>query len=141
MYLVSSLFRLIGSNENNAWISVDFGSSIDIKVSSYTLMHGSRTDKFNLRSWSLQGSYDADTWESIISHSNDETLGGNYRSGTWFIGETHNEQRTSQKPGKLESGHEKHWRYLRICVKGKYPVQVCGVEFYGTVRSERAIFG
>jgi hypothetical protein len=141
VYLVYLSLKLTFSNEASAWISIDFGSSIDIKVSAYTLMHGSRTDKFNLRSWALQGSNDAVSWEPIMSHSNDETLGGNFRSGTWFISETVNELRTSQKPGKVESGHDKHWRYLRIRGRGKYPIQVCGMEFYGIVRSERAIFG
>lgn len=47
---------------------------------------------------------------------------------------------TGRKRGVLGSGHDKHWRFLRIQAKGKYPVQVCGMEFYGVVRSEQTIF-
>lgn len=41
--------------DNNSWISIDFGPSVEIQVKAYTLMHGASKDNVNLKSWVLEG--------------------------------------------------------------------------------------
>ncbi|KAJ3201262.1 hypothetical protein HK099_002315, partial [Clydaea vesicula] len=119
--------------ENGSWISIDFGASIDFKVKSYTLQHGSGGDKFNLRSWVLEGSNDNLNWEIIIKHQDDPTLGGNYGTGSWFTcQELQDENHSQQNPnfstvnGNFSSytGNSKFWRWLRIRALGNYFVQI-----------------
>ncbi|KAI9205386.1 uncharacterized protein BJ171DRAFT_581067 [Polychytrium aggregatum] len=103
--------------EPNAWISIDFGPSMALKPTHYTLQHGHHKDNVNMRIWGFEGSTNNTDWDLISTHR-DSVLGGSFGSKTW----------------EVECG--KHYRYLRIIVPTKYFVQISGFEFYGNLKSD-----
>ncbi len=99
------------------WICLDFGGSVSIQPTAYTLMHGAKSDRCALREWTFEGSMDKQTWHIISRHKKDTNLGGVFGSHTWQV--------TCSQP----------FRYLRIATRN-YFLQICGLEIYGEMKSD-----
>jgi hypothetical protein len=71
-------------NVPNSWVMIDFGR-FRLKPSAYTL----RTGRFDqnsvehLRSWVLEGSYDALNWSELDRQKNSPDLNGDFKTKTW----------------------------------------------------------
>ena len=65
---------------------VDFGESVRIKVTHYSMEHMS--SGFGLmRGWYLQGSHDGQSWNVLKEHDQDNTLQYNNTTATWAVDE------------------------------------------------------
>jgi hypothetical protein len=79
-----------GSGANNftqgnpgQWAAVDLGASHRLVLDHYAL----RADRQNryLRSWILEGSNDAHTWQPLREHKNDRSLAGKMAVAAWAL--------------------------------------------------------
>jgi hypothetical protein len=71
-------------NVPNSWVMIDFGR-FRLKPSAYTLRtgHFDQNSVEHLRSWVLEGSYDATNWSELDRQKNSPDLNGDFKSKTW----------------------------------------------------------
>jgi hypothetical protein len=107
-------------NKPGQWAAVDLGASHRLVLDHYAL----RADQFNwyLRSWILEGSNDADTWQPLREHKNDASLAGSMAVAAWAL------------DGAAVGGRS--FRHFRVRQTGKnaYPtdhLNCAGIELYG----------
>ena len=63
---------------------MDLGASHRLVLDHYALRH-SNTSSYRLRSWTLEGSNDADTWQPLREHKNDASLAGSMAVAAWAL--------------------------------------------------------
>ena len=71
-------------NVPNSWVMIDFGR-FRLKPSAYTLRTG-HFEPFSvehLKSWVIEGSYDAMNWSELDRQKNTQDLNGDFKSKTW----------------------------------------------------------
>lgn len=108
-----------------AYIRLDLGQNVILKLSSYTLKHGFTSNHDSLRNWKLNASNDGSNWDCLIEHVNDENLNGEFATHTWHI------------------ENDTYYRYFSINITGytsggngtgnNYYITICGIELYGEV--------
>jgi hypothetical protein len=84
--LIDSTFNgyWYSSNIPNSWVMIDFGR-FRLKPSAYTLRtgHFDQNSVEHLRSWVLEGSYDALNWSELDRQKNNQDLNGDFKAKTW----------------------------------------------------------
>ncbi|KAI8103840.1 hypothetical protein M9435_006367 [Picochlorum sp. BPE23] len=70
-----------GSHES--WWMIDLGERHRLRCTRYILRHDGSADF--LRDWCLQASVDGQEWETLVSHSNDQTLKVSGQFASWPI--------------------------------------------------------
>ena len=72
------------TNIPNSWVMIDFGR-FRLKPSAYTLRtgHFDPSSVEHLKSWVLEGSYDAQNWSELDRQKNSQDLNGDFKSKTW----------------------------------------------------------
>eukprot|EP01125_Pyxidicula_operculata_P007938 TRINITY_DN2680_c0_g1_i2.p1 TRINITY_DN2680_c0_g1~~TRINITY_DN2680_c0_g1_i2.p1 ORF type:complete len:447 (+),score=82.37 TRINITY_DN2680_c0_g1_i2:911-2251(+) len=103
----------------SSWFTIDLGKNRSVKPNCYTLRHGSNSKQDCLRNWVLKASDDNIKWTTLMRHSNDRSLSGNWSTHSWLI-------ENPQKP----------WRYFRILQTGHNSsnhnfLSLSGIELYG----------
>jgi hypothetical protein len=104
-------------SKDTEWISIDFGANVTIRPQAYTLMHGAKQDKCNLRKWVLEGSLDKQTWVKLHEVKNETKLGGFFGTKTWQV------------------QCDDNYRCFRIRTSN-YFIQIAGIEIYGEMKSD-----
>jgi hypothetical protein len=68
------------TNSPNSWVMIDFGR-FRLKPSAYTLRtgHFDQSAVEHLRSWVLEGSYDAINWSELDRQKNNQDLNGDFK--------------------------------------------------------------
>lgn len=69
-----------------SWWMIDLGEHHRLRCTRYSLRHDGSSDF--LRDWCLQGSLDGESWETLISHSCDQTLKMSGQYASWPIRDT-----------------------------------------------------
>jgi hypothetical protein len=103
------------------WAAVDLGASHRLVLDHYAL----RADNYYyyLRSWTLEGSNDADTWQPLREHKNDASLAAKMAVAAWAL------------DGAAVGGRS--FRHFRVRQTGKnsrgnFDELMCaGIELYG----------
>ena len=75
-----------GRHGDSLWFMVDFGESVRIKVTHYSMEHLGSGLGLN-RGWNLEGSQDGESWDILKEHDQDNTLQYNNTSATWAVDE------------------------------------------------------
>lgn len=122
-------YSLLGPDKSPpTWFYIDLGENSKSKVTHYTLRHGSSFNENFIQNWELQGSNDAENWETL--HAGKESPWTYaYQTTTWNIEEC-----------------KEFYRYFKVVQFGQSissPSQpgrnglcVCGFELYGDVLLE-----
>ena len=118
--LSRQLLRFVTKQEQNSWVSFDFGANA-VRPSHYTLRHYSSWDTEALRNWVFEASLDEKSWTLLREHTNDPALNGKGDSHTWALSGPN-----VQQP----------YRYFRIRQTGlnsnnHYYLALSGFEIYG----------
>lgn len=66
-----------------SWWIIDLGEHHRLRCTRYSLRHDGSSDF--LRDWCMQGSLDGESWETLISHTNDHTLKISGQYASWPI--------------------------------------------------------
>ena len=104
-------------SQDPEWICIDFGGSVTVRPSAYTIMHGSKSDRCVMRDWAFEGSMDKQNWTTISKHKRDSSLVGSFGTHTW------------------QFSCDEHFRYFRITTRNFF-IQVSGFEIYGEMKSD-----
>ncbi|EFO85309.1 hypothetical protein CRE_21657 [Caenorhabditis remanei] len=108
------------SDDKNSHFTIDLG--LFVIPTSYTLRHARGYGRSALRNWALQGSNDTKSWDILITHTDDKSLGDPGSTATWH----------------LEKGTASY-RYIRIAQNGKnssgqtHYLSCSGFEIYGDI--------
>ena len=102
------------------WAAVDLGASHRLVLDHYALRND--YDNYYLRSWTLEGSNDAHTWQPLREHKNDASLADEMAVAAWAL------------DGAAVGGRS--FRHFRVRQTGKnangYDELMCaGIELYG----------
>ncbi|XP_055386641.1 E3 ubiquitin-protein ligase Ufd4 isoform X5 [Condylostylus longicornis] len=112
-------------DNKKAWFSIDLG--LYLIPSSYTLRHARGYGRSALRNWLLQGSKDGITWTTLVTHSDDKSLGEPGSTSTW--------------PVVCSPDETQGFRHIRVQQNGRnasgqtHYLSLSGFEIYGRVTS------
>ena len=73
----------------DSYFLVDFGESVRIKPTHYSLEHQDQTDDTFMRNWNFEGSNNGDNWDIIMEHNHDQTLQDEIPVFTWKVEKCH----------------------------------------------------
>jgi hypothetical protein len=76
---VGKLNVTTGAAGPGAWMSVDLGEDVRVRVMRYCLQHGSANRRNAARHWVLEGSEDGGEWQVLSEHDDDAT----FTEGEW----------------------------------------------------------
>ena len=105
----------------SSWIQLDIGPGRLFRISAYTLRHGSNSKQDFIRNWTLKGSTDGKTFDTLLRHKDDENISGQFASYTWLL------------------EIEKPYRYFRIIQVG-HNSSVCYTHSNPTYATETQLF-
>jgi hypothetical protein len=104
-----------------SWVAVDLGASHRLVLDHYALRHDALSSH-QLRSWTLEASNDAHTWQPLREHKNDASLAGSMAVAAWAL------------DGAAVGGRS--FRHFRVRQTGKNAngddyLDCAGIELYG----------
>jgi hypothetical protein len=107
-------------NKPGQWAAVDLGASHRLVLDHYALRNDQNS--YYLRSWTLEASNDADTWQPLREHKNDASLAGSMAVAAWAL------------DGAAVGGRS--FRHFRVRQTGKNAyggdnLSCAGIELYG----------
>jgi hypothetical protein len=79
-----SEFYKFTEDKPGQWAAVDLGASHRLVLDHYALRHDKAGYGY-LRSWTLEGSNDADTWQPLREHKNDASLAAKMAVAAWAL--------------------------------------------------------
>lgn len=111
----------------SSWLQIDLGPSKSLRITHYTLRHGSNSKQDLIRNWILKASSDGKEYDTLKRHKDDESLVTPFGSKTWSI-----------------HGCKKRYRYFKIVQIGHNSskhnfLSLSGVEFYGELIYENNV--
>lgn len=109
----------------SSWLQIDLGPTRSLRVTHYSLRHGSNSKKDLIRNWVLKASIDGKEYDTLKRHKDDESLTTPFGSMTWSI-----------------QGCKKRYRYFKIIQTGHNSsknnfLSLSGIELFGELIYER----
>lgn len=109
----------------SSWLQIDLGPTRSLRITQYSLRHGTNSKKDLIRNWVLKASIDGKEYDTLRRHKDDESLTTPFGSKTWSI-----------------QGCKKRYRYFKIIQTGHNSsknnfLSISGIELFGELIYER----